>query len=47
MAEFFPVSHKLIIQSAAQYAYNANFTTDAYEMKLSKYAYSSMKDLSI
>ena len=44
IAELFPVSHKLIhpvgrsIRRA--YADNANFTTEGYEMKLSKYAYS-------
>ena len=29
-----------VTESAVQYADNANFTTDVYEMKLSKYAYS-------
>ena len=37
---FSRVSLNLFILSAAQYADNANFITDEYEMKLSKYAYS-------
>ena len=44
MAELFPVSNKLIhpVGRSIRRAYtdNANFTTDGYEIKLSKYAYS-------